>query len=122
MFKPFSIVFFILVFVWFGSILITTDPQERMDRGCFPVTIMDKVGSAGMQVLNDPWGEATHKFFERTHYACRYVVWKTFYEEDWNRAQSQDGGGQAADEAGTAAGQSKPKRSQDRHLKTTEVQ
>lgn len=90
MFKPFSIAFFVLAFVWFGSILITTNPQSRMDRSCVPVTLMDKVASAGMQVLNDPWGESTHKFFERTHYACRYVVWKTFYEEDWNRAQSHD--------------------------------
>lgn len=127
MFKPFSIAFFILAFVWFGSILITTDPQARMDRGCLPVTILDKVGSAGMQVLNDPWGESTHKFFEKTHYACRYIVWKTFYEEDWNKAQSQDGqqqsnSGNSGDEEAASEPRTRAKKPQGRHLKTTEVQ
>ena len=89
MFKPFSLIFFVLVMVWMGSILITSDPQKRMDRACVPIEYADKGATAVMSLLGREWGEGTHKLFVKTHYGCRYVIWTMFYEEEWNRRAQQ---------------------------------
>ena len=89
MLKPFRLIFFVLIMAWFGSIFVTTDPQVRMDRTCVPVEYMDRAGTAGMQLVDASWGAATHQFFQNMHYGCRFVVWRVFYEEDWNRATQQ---------------------------------
>lgn len=85
MWKPFSMIFFVLCMVWFGSILVTTDPQLRMDRACVPIHYMDKAGTSAMTLVDKGWGETTNKFFQDFHYGCRFVVWRVFYEEDWQR-------------------------------------
>lgn len=92
MFKPFSLVFFIAVLAWIGSVLITTDPQKRIDRFCVPVEYTDRAATSGMQLLDASWGASTHKFFENIQYGCRFVVWKMFYEEEWNRSRETPNG------------------------------
>ena len=87
MLKPFSLVFFIAVMVWIGAILISSDPQTRMDRFCIPVEYSDRASTSGMQLVDAGWGESTHKFFQNMHYGCRFVVWRMFYEEEWERAK-----------------------------------
>jgi hypothetical protein len=87
MLKPFSLIFFVVVMVWLGSIFVSTDPQVRLERSCSPVVVMDRVGTSAMQVLHSSWGPPTHEFFGAIHYGCRYVVWSVFYEDDWRRAQ-----------------------------------
>jgi hypothetical protein len=88
-FKPFSLIFFILVLAWLGSIFITSNPETRMDRTCVPIKYMDKAGTAGMQLFNADWGLPTHEFFEKVNYGCRFIVWRVFYADDWNKAQAQ---------------------------------
>jgi len=88
MLKPFGVAFFVLCMVWFGAILITTDPQERIDRACTPVLLADRAMSSSMQLINESWGVSTHNAFEDVHFGCRFVVWRVFYEQDWNKAQA----------------------------------
>lgn len=90
MLKPFSLIFFVAVMVWLGSIFITTDPQERMDRSCVPVQVTDKAATAAMQLIDTGWGQATHQMFQNLHYGCRFVIWRVFYEDDWNRLKALD--------------------------------
>ena len=89
MLKPFSLIFFILVMVWCGAILITSDAQKRIDRTCLPVEYADVGATAAMSLIDQGWGEGTHTFFARMHYGCRYVVWSMFYEKDWERYQRE---------------------------------
>ena len=86
MFKPFSILFFIASMVWFGSILITTDPQARMDRTCIPVDYAKRATTAGMLLVNDEWSQESDKLFDKWLYGCKFVIWRMFYENDWNKS------------------------------------
>ncbi len=112
MLKPFSLIFFVLVMVWFGSIFITTDPQVRMDRSCVPVSIVDKAATSGMMLLNDGWATGTHKLFEEAHYGCRFIIWRMFYEEDWQKARQAQQAAQQAGEAQPAPTPSPSKKAQ----------
>lgn len=91
MLKPFSLVFFILVMAWLGAIFVTSDPQKRIERTCSPVEYVDKAASSGMQLVDAAWGSSTHNFFVNAHYGCRFVVWRMFYEEEWQKSLGTEG-------------------------------
>jgi hypothetical protein len=79
--KPFSMIFFIAVMVWIGSIFVTSDPQTRIERACVPATFADKVLVAVVQVIHEPYAMGAHEMMLAVEYGCRFTVWKTFYEE-----------------------------------------
>ena len=116
MLKPFSLLFFVAVMAWFGAIFLPSDPQVRMDRTCIPVSYIDKGATAAMQLVDAGWGEGTHEFFENIHYGCRFVVWRVFYEDAWNRANAQGREG-TAPAAAPSGGASAAKPAQ-RHIKS----
>ena len=76
--------------VWFGSILVTTDPERRMERTCVPMAFAEKAATAGMVLIDDEWAQSTHELFTKWHYGCKFIVWRMFYEEDWNKTPDQD--------------------------------
>lgn len=86
MLKPFSILFFIASMVWFGAILITTDPQSRMDRTCVPVEYAKRASTAALLLVNDEWAQGSDKMFNELLYGCRFVIWRMFYESDWDKS------------------------------------
>lgn len=90
MFKPFSILFFIASMIWFGSILITTDPQARMDRTCIPVDYAKRATTAGLLLVNDEWSQESDKLFDKWLYGCKFVIWRMFYENDWNKSSDTE--------------------------------
>lgn len=81
--KPFSLIFFVAVMVWVGSIMLTTKPEARMDRGCFPVELVDRTLTSGVMVVNASWAPGAHDLFQGWTNACKFMVWKIFYEGDW---------------------------------------
>ncbi len=81
MLKPFSMIFFVLVMVWAGSILVTSSPQARIDRGCAPATLADKILVAVVQVIHEPFAEDAHEMMLHFEYGCRFTLWKVFYED-----------------------------------------
>lgn len=89
MLKPFSLIFFVAVMVWMGAIFVSADPQTRMDRFCIPVEFARRAATGGMGLVDDGWGASTNKFFDNMHYGCRYVMWRMFYEEEWDKAQQK---------------------------------
>lgn len=92
MFKPFALFFFILCCVWGGSILLTTDPHERLTRATIPVALLGKA-SVGVMVQVEPeWAPATYNFFLRLEHGTKYMLWSMFYEDEW-RQVGQPGAG-----------------------------
>lgn len=79
--KPFSMLFFIVVMVWVGGIFLTTNPTTRIDRACSPVTFADRILVALVQVIHEPYALGTHEVMLSVEYACKFTVWKTFYED-----------------------------------------
>lgn len=90
MFKPFAFIFFILIMVWCGAILITTSAQERMNRACIPIDYTGKASSAAMLLINDDWSVSTQQIFEKWSYGCKFVIWRLFYEDTWNAMSTKD--------------------------------
>lgn len=80
MLKPFSMIFFILVMVWAGGILVSSDPNTRIERACVPVSYLDKAVVAVVQLVHEPFAMSTHRLMVRIEYGCQFTVWKTFYE------------------------------------------
>jgi hypothetical protein len=89
MLKPFSLIFFCLVLVWLGSIVVTSDPTERIDRSCSPLTIVDKAAVATALLLNEQLAAGTKRAMADWQYGCRFIVWKVFYEGDWQMHAAQ---------------------------------
>ena len=81
MLNPFSMIFFVLVMAWTGSIFLTSNSEARIERACSPVTISDKVVVAAVQLMHEPWALDAHKMMLGAEYSCRFAVWKVFYED-----------------------------------------
>ena len=119
MLKPFSLIFVVAVMVWFGAIFISSDPQVRMDRTCIPVEFAKRAATGGMGLVDDGWGQSTEKFFNNMHYGGRFVLWRMFFEQDWEEAQSKPAVRPADTGKEPAAAPEQPNR--DRHIKTDET-
>ena len=89
MLKPFSMIFFILVMVWAGGILVSSDPNTRIERACVPVSYLDKAVVAVVQLVHEPFAMSTHRLMVRIEYGCQFTVWKTFYEGTAKGADSK---------------------------------
>lgn len=85
MFKPFALFFFILCCVWGGSILLTTDPHERLTRASLPVALTGKAAVAVMVQVEPEWAPATYNFFLKLEHGTKYMLWSMFYEEEWRQ-------------------------------------
>lgn len=92
MLKPFSLIFFMLVMIWTGSIFLTSSPSARVERACVPVTVADKVVVAIVQLLHEPWAFDAHQGMLNFEYGCQFTVWKTFYEEALEKPVQGKGG------------------------------
>ena len=87
MFKPFALFFFVLICVWLGSILITTDPQKRMERSCSPIVLTGNVTAAGVELVSENLAASTRTGFEAANYACMHIVWSVAYKDQWMKAE-----------------------------------
>jgi hypothetical protein len=94
MFKPFALFFFIITVVWAGSILVTTDPYERLHRSALPIALVGK-GTVAVVVQVEPaWAAPVYNFFLKTEHGFKYMLWSVFYEEEWRSLNSEKAGTQ----------------------------
>jgi len=103
MFKPFGLAFFIAFFVWVGSIMISTDPHERMHRAAMPIALIGKATVAVVVQVEPEWAAPTYNFFLHTEYGFKYMVWSVFYEEEWRTGQAPGQGSEPPSEAAASA-------------------
>jgi len=89
MFKPFSLLFFIAVFTWIVRIFLVTDGSERIERSCTPVEILGQVTISATALVADQYTGNMQATMNQWVYGCRYVVWRSFYEEDYLRYQTE---------------------------------
>jgi hypothetical protein len=96
MFKPFALAFFIAFFVWVGSIVVSTDPHERLHRAATPIALLGKATVALVVQVEPEWAAPTYNFFLKTEYGFKYMLWSVFYEEEWRTGQALPPGGAAS--------------------------
>lgn len=111
MFKPFALFFFILCCVWGGSILLTTDPHERLTRASIPVALVGKASVAVMVQVEPEWAPATYNFFLRLEHGTKYMLWSMFYEEEWRQVGQPMPGARPPTSPASSAAASRPAKS-----------
>lgn len=104
MLKPFSLIFFIMVFAWVVHIFLTTDGSERIERTCSPVEVFGKVAISGAALMADQFTPVMQETMNKWVYGCRYVVWRSVYEEDYLGYLMEVEAEQAAAKPGDTAG------------------
>lgn len=106
MFKPFSLFFFIITVGWVASILMTTDPYERLHRSALPIALVGK-GTVAVVVQVEPeWAAPVYNFFLKTEHGFKYMLWSVFYEEEWRSLNGEKAESQGS--AGTPGGSAPP--------------
>ena len=89
MFKPFALAFFVAFFVWIGSIVVSTDPQERLHRAATPIALLGKATVALAVQVDPDWATPTYNLFLKMEYGFKYMLWSVFYEDEWRSGQPQ---------------------------------
>jgi hypothetical protein len=106
MFKPFALFFFVITLVWAGSILVTTDPYERLHRSALPIALVGK-GAVAVAVQVEPsWAAPVYNFFLKAEHGFKYMLWSIFYEEEWrslNRENAETQGSAKVPDGSEAA-------------------
>lgn len=109
MLKPFSLLFFIVVLTWVVRIFLTTDGSVRIERACEPVEIFGKVSVSATALVADQFTDEMQVTMNQWVYGCRYMVWRSVYEEEYllylkelETQQAQDA--MASETANTATG------------------
>jgi hypothetical protein len=111
MFKPFSLLFFVAVFVWVVRIFLTTDGSERIVRTCQPIDILGNVSISTTALLADGLTQPITNVMNSWVYGCRYIVWRSIYEDDYLKyTQAQQTTDGAQDATQTQAEPAKPEK------------
>lgn len=73
----------ILFFIFMAYILLATTPMARIERACMPVVWTGNVTESVALLLSPRYAKSTERWFQKTDYGCRYVIWRFFYEEEY---------------------------------------
>lgn len=79
----------ILIVVFLFWALSGGSPAARMERGCQPIEWFGNVVTSMTALGSMDLAETTASGFAEATYGCEYVLWRLFYEDDWERAIEQ---------------------------------
>lgn len=83
----------LLAIVFFVWVLVAGTPNERIERTCKPTVWAGKVVIATTDLINTDYSPKVTHFVEQANYSCRYIVWKTFYAEEWMKERAKQEAG-----------------------------
>lgn len=67
--------------------IMTGTAAERLERACSPVGWTGNV-TVSLAALATPAHQASvQKLFDKGTYGCQYIVWRLFYQGDYQKAQ-----------------------------------
>lgn len=79
-----------LFFVYLIFIVLTSDPLERMNRICSPVTHWPaRIIVSGARIFAPSTADGLQNRFDSGFYTCRKWVWGALYAEDYKQAKAQ---------------------------------
>lgn len=74
----------LLVFIlWVFSAPI---PQQRIERVCQPINWVGNLATSSTALATDGHTETAVRWSDKLSYSCQYMVWRLFYQEEYNRA------------------------------------
>lgn len=77
---------FVVFFVW---IIVAGTPLSRLNRGCAPIIWSGKALSAVVDVASDNAARKVWSGTAKTFQGCRFVLFKTFYQSEYERLQAE---------------------------------
>lgn len=75
--------------IFAGYILIAGNPLARIDRTCSPISWVGKAVSAASGIFSDSLAATMHNGAAQAQQGCRYVVFKTFYADEFAAAKRE---------------------------------
>lgn len=79
----FAIVSFV---VW---VFLSTDGNERIERGCKPITWTGEVTTSLVSIITPSYEQNVEDGFKKATYTCEFTIWRFFYEEKWIEEQER---------------------------------
>lgn len=67
-------------------IFMAPNPQERITRGCEPINWLGNVATSTTALSAETHVGTTSKWSDKLNYSCKYLVWRLFYQADYNKA------------------------------------
>lgn len=61
-------------------------PQQRIVRVCEPIHWVGNVATSTTALATEQHTETTVRWSDKMNYSCQYMVWRLFYQEDYNKA------------------------------------
>ena len=98
--KEFWGLVFLAFVVW---IFFTGDPQVRISRTCRPLMWTGNVLVSLTAFASSSGAESVQGWTNKTDYACRYTVWRLFYQDEYNRVKAAQGTALPADPSAAPA-------------------
>lgn len=74
-------VLFFIVWVFAAPV-----PQDRITRTCEPINWVGNVATSTTALSADGHTATTARWSDKLNYSCKFMVWRLFYQDDYNKA------------------------------------
>lgn len=61
-------------------------PQDRIARGCEPITWLGNLTTSATVLSSEKHAETAVRWSDKLNYSCQYMVWRLFYQDAYNKA------------------------------------
>lgn len=99
--KEFFGMLFLAFIAW---VFIAGTPNDRIDNFCRPVGWTGNAVTSLSALAVPSQQENVKGWFDKFQYGCRYMTWRLFYQEEYNKFMKSKGLPPAAPAAATPAG------------------
>ncbi len=108
--KPIAGLLAMFFFIYIVYVLLTSDPLERMNRMCSPVTLWPaRVVVSGARIFAPSHADSLQQHFNNGFYTCRRWVWGALYSQEYEKVKSQQAAAQDASPGVPPAAQPSPR-------------
>jgi hypothetical protein len=102
--KPIAGVLAMAFFIYLIYILLTSEPLERMNRICAPVTQWPaRIIVSGARIFAPTHADSIQEHFDHGFYTCRRWVWGALYSREYEQAKHAESGSDPAPPSTSAA-------------------
>lgn len=61
-------------------------PQERISRVCEPIHWVGNLATSTTALSSVKHTETSARWSDKLNYSCQYLIWRLFYQDDYNKA------------------------------------
>jgi hypothetical protein len=74
----------VLCFIWW--VFAAPVPQQRIERVCEPVHWVGNLATSTTALATAQHTDTSVRWTDKLNYSCQYLVWRLFYQDDYNAA------------------------------------